>query len=270
MRDAVLATAKALCHPNNTVTTLEIKTKLIKDFPMYHWRQNVGNDSVSAIMNEFATQGVFTYIDNGTFRTYSDPTYVFPSQPAAKNTAATTPAPTVTTVGTTNAPKKRGPYNTKRKIAAAAAIARGVAALSTVPDPTPIPTVKKTLKTVKKAVSKTATITVGDQLRTMLANRAAKKGRATKISRHDAAQKLLDSTAAGKFGWAVFIKKDNTLREMNFKTLAGQKKDNLGYINVIDMKLYNSNGHDEGKATRKINLQTLMAIAIDKESYRVG
>lgn len=67
MKDAVLAVAKKLAKGNNTVTTLEIKTELRRDYPYYFWTQQV----VSDYMSQFAGDGIFTYTDNGTFRTYS-------------------------------------------------------------------------------------------------------------------------------------------------------------------------------------------------------
>lgn len=66
----VLSCAQKLLSPNNTVTTLEIKTELRKTYPQYYWTQDV----VSKIMNDFSTNKVFTYTDNGTYRTYSNPT----------------------------------------------------------------------------------------------------------------------------------------------------------------------------------------------------
>ena len=67
MKDAVLGTAKDLLRANNTVTTLEIKGQLRKDYPYYYWDQS----TVSKYMNGFAGDGIFSYTDNGTYRTYS-------------------------------------------------------------------------------------------------------------------------------------------------------------------------------------------------------
>lgn len=67
MKDAVLAVAKSLAKANNTMTTLEIKTELRRDYPYYFWTQKV----VSDYMDQFAGDGVFTYKDNGTYRIYS-------------------------------------------------------------------------------------------------------------------------------------------------------------------------------------------------------
>lgn len=71
-RALVLGCAQSLLKANNTVTTLEIKTELRKSQPAFYWTQDV----VSEIMDDFATSSVFTYTDNGTFRTYSDPSRV--------------------------------------------------------------------------------------------------------------------------------------------------------------------------------------------------
>lgn len=96
---AVYKTAKTLLKANNTVTTLEVKTKLRKDYPTYHWIQNTKGSvkGVSEIMNDFATNGKFTYKDNGTYRTYSFPK----SKTSTKVTTKTTKA-TKTTKSTTH------------------------------------------------------------------------------------------------------------------------------------------------------------------------
>lgn len=67
MKDAVLKVARDLAKANNTVTTLEIKQELIRDYPYYFWDQA----TVSSYMSQFAQDGIFTYTDNGTYRVYS-------------------------------------------------------------------------------------------------------------------------------------------------------------------------------------------------------
>jgi hypothetical protein len=67
MKDAVLKVAKELAKANNTVTTLEIKTELRRDYPYYFWTQDI----VSKYMDQLAGDGIFTYTDNGTYRIYS-------------------------------------------------------------------------------------------------------------------------------------------------------------------------------------------------------
>jgi hypothetical protein len=67
MKDACLTVATSLAKANNTVTTLEIKTELRRDYPYFFWTQ----DTVSKFMDQLAGDGVFTYTDNGTYRTYS-------------------------------------------------------------------------------------------------------------------------------------------------------------------------------------------------------
>lgn len=76
MKDALLKVAKRLCKANNTVTTLEIKKELIRDYPYFYWDQQ----TVSSYMSQYAGDGIFTYTDNGTYRTYSLTT---PAQVAA-------------------------------------------------------------------------------------------------------------------------------------------------------------------------------------------
>lgn len=69
MKNAVLSTAKDLLKANNTVTTLEIKLQLRKDFPYYYWDQS----TVSKYMDGFAGDGIFHYRNSsdGTHRIYS-------------------------------------------------------------------------------------------------------------------------------------------------------------------------------------------------------
>jgi hypothetical protein len=69
MKDAVLTVAKGLLKANNTVTTLEIKLELRRDYGYYFWTQQV----VSDFMDQFAGDGIFTYTNNptGTYRIYS-------------------------------------------------------------------------------------------------------------------------------------------------------------------------------------------------------
>ena len=56
-----------LLSVNNTVTTLEVKTKLRGDHPEFSWLQK----DVSSYMNNLAENDELSYTDNGTFRTYS-------------------------------------------------------------------------------------------------------------------------------------------------------------------------------------------------------
>lgn len=67
MKDAVLKVATDLATAKNTVTTLEIKVELRRDYPYFFWTQDV----VSKFMDQLAGDGVFTYTDNGTYRIYS-------------------------------------------------------------------------------------------------------------------------------------------------------------------------------------------------------
>lgn len=88
MKDACLTVAKQLAKANNTVTTLEIKNELRRDYPYYFWQQQ----TVSDYMSQLAADGVFTYTDNGSFRVYSLAT---PAQVAA------TAGPVSTAINTT-------------------------------------------------------------------------------------------------------------------------------------------------------------------------
>ena len=67
----VLKVAKLLLKANNTVTTLEVKRKLITDVPNIRWTQ----DFVSTTMNEFASDRTLTFVvePKGQYRVYSNP-----------------------------------------------------------------------------------------------------------------------------------------------------------------------------------------------------
>jgi hypothetical protein len=69
VRNVVVKAAKELLVANNTVTTLELKLKLIKDEPLVNWNQKLVSDT----MNELYQDKMFTFVDNGTFRVYSAP-----------------------------------------------------------------------------------------------------------------------------------------------------------------------------------------------------
>ena len=84
MKKAVLATAKEMLKANNSVTTLEIKVQLRRDYPYYYWDQA----TVSTYMLQFSGDGTFDYTDNGTYRTYFLP---------KKNTVTTKTSPAITT-----------------------------------------------------------------------------------------------------------------------------------------------------------------------------
>jgi hypothetical protein len=72
MTEIVLNTAKRLCKAQNKVTTLEIKTEVMKTDKHYHWTQAF----VSAIMDDAQKAGLFTYVDTMTgdkqHRVYSE------------------------------------------------------------------------------------------------------------------------------------------------------------------------------------------------------
>lgn len=84
MKDAVLTVAKGLLKANNTVTTLEVKTELRRDYPYYYWTQDI----VSKYMSQLAGDGIFDFKDNGTYRIYS-----FPVTKATKTVVASKSKP---------------------------------------------------------------------------------------------------------------------------------------------------------------------------------
>lgn len=83
MEGAVLEIAQKLLIPNNTVTTLEIKTALIAAYPNIAWNQKYVSDTMMKIANS----SEFTYVDNGTYRIYSK--IVVKTVPSAKATPTT-------------------------------------------------------------------------------------------------------------------------------------------------------------------------------------
>jgi len=58
-----------LFRANNSVTTLEIKTELRTQYPEMYWSQNYVSDLMAAGVG--GDEPMFTFTDNGTYRTYS-------------------------------------------------------------------------------------------------------------------------------------------------------------------------------------------------------
>lgn len=88
MKDAVQKVAQDLAKANNTVTNLEIKIQLRRDYPYYYWDE----DTVSKYMDQLAGDGLFTYTFNGTYRTYSS------TKPASYTGSASTTGTTAATI----------------------------------------------------------------------------------------------------------------------------------------------------------------------------
>jgi hypothetical protein len=62
--------ALEMCKPNNTITTLEVKQELRKQYPWVRWNQN----DLHNWFEDFVNDGTFKIVaDNGTYRTYADP-----------------------------------------------------------------------------------------------------------------------------------------------------------------------------------------------------
>jgi len=89
-RKAVLDTANRLLKSQNKITTLEIKVELMKTYPRHTWFQTV----VSAIMDDYHKQGMFTYYDTVTggnqHRVYSATGVKIRNVKVKKQTMATT------------------------------------------------------------------------------------------------------------------------------------------------------------------------------------
>lgn len=101
MQAAVVKAANELVVANNTFSTLELKLKLRKDEPSFYWTQA----TVSAIMDDLSKQGKYTYTDNGTFRTYSDPARKAPVVNKVVKTVTKTATPVKKSIVTTNGTK---------------------------------------------------------------------------------------------------------------------------------------------------------------------
>ena len=89
-RKAVLDTANRLLKSQNKITTLEIKAELMKVYPRHTWFQTV----VSAFMDSFHKEGIFTYYDTVTggnqHRVYSSTGVKIRNVKVKKQTMATT------------------------------------------------------------------------------------------------------------------------------------------------------------------------------------
>lgn len=94
------------------------------------------------------------------------------------------------------------------------------------------------------------------------------------IGKGEAAKKIQKSK--GGFGYVVFKKKDNTIREMYFKRIPKETGSNLGYIRVTDIALYcKSQALLKSKADcfkdsiKTINFQEVRRLVTDGHIYRV-
>lgn len=66
----ISAVVLQLLEANNTVTTLEVKNELRRQYPEFAWVQK----EISEYMNDMHLAGDLTYEDNGTYRVYSGET----------------------------------------------------------------------------------------------------------------------------------------------------------------------------------------------------
>lgn len=223
---ALLKAATELLKANNTVTTLELKTKLRKDEAEYYWSQDI----VSKMMEELAIEGMLTYTDNGTFRTYSATPKRGRGRPknliiATKPVPVSVQAPVIPVKRGRGRPRKNLTVNLGPK--ASTALASG-APVSIASAPITLPTAK------------------------------------AKYISHTKALELMENNK-GHFFTAVFVKKNQTERVMNCKLMANQLPDRLGYIKVKEASLLR-----QGKESiRNVNLQTLKALRIGKVDYRI-
>lgn len=86
----------------------------------------------------------------------------------------------------------------------------------------------------------------------------------TRISRKKALELMKNNK--GHFFTAVFSKKGGETRTMNCQYLKDQTQSDLGYIKVQEGKLLRTT-KDPKQSIRQVNLQTLTALTIAKQSY---
>ena len=99
MRGHISAVVLQLLDPNNSITTLEIKNELRRQWPEFSWLQK----DVSNFMNELHLSGEVTYNDNGTFRTYSGETPKTTSKKKDTKTGKTIPKVKMTNISKSDA-----------------------------------------------------------------------------------------------------------------------------------------------------------------------
>ena len=241
---ACLKAANDLLQANNTVTTLEIKTKLMNDSTtsLYFWDQQLVHD----IMADAHNNGTYAIVqDNGTYRTYSATTLPTTLQ---KKRGRGRPA------GVKNAPKaivptapvtqpKKGPGRPKKVIA-------------TLPT-TPQTPAKRSVGRPRKVAATPAPAPTPQPAR------AAKKTGYTYINRTKALSLMQNNH--GHFFTADFIDKNGEPRTMNCQYLKDQTTSPLGYVKVKEQALVRKGE----PAIRSVNLQTLKTLRIAKVNYKL-
>ena len=85
-KDLLEAVVVNLLKADNQVTTLEVKTELRQKYSDLYW----GQSEVSNIMQEMEQSGKLNYKDNGTYRTYWDPSRPFGNQKSSAKPAKVT------------------------------------------------------------------------------------------------------------------------------------------------------------------------------------
>lgn len=233
----IIAAANKLLTANNTVTTLEIKNELRKTHSTMWWDQQ----SISDCMRTASNNASFDFIDNGTFRVYSG-------------------TPTRVPANTQAAPVAKRPVGRPRKV--------GTPTVVPTPVASPAPVTVSPAAPVKKAKAK---VVAGLKF----------TGPAKYLSRTTA--KKLMSDNKGHFFTAVFVDKKGNDRLMNCQYLKDQTGADLGYVKVNEASLVrearkapkNAAGKPidaNGKVIttiRNVNLQTLKAIKIAGECYKI-
>jgi hypothetical protein len=209
MTEAVINTAKNLCKAQNQVTTLEIKTEVMRTHNMYHWTQAF----VSAVMDDAQRAGMFTFTESDGI---SAPRHRIYSQvgvniPKVKTSTMKTAVAVKTGNRKTSVPKAAIKKAVKQAFAPAVVAA---------------PT---------KTISKTKAL------------------------------ELMENNK-GHFFTATFIDKKSQERTMNCQYLKDQTYSKLGYVKVREAIKAKMKPED---CIRQINLQTLKALKIAGNSYKV-
>lgn len=252
MKNAVLATALGMCKMGN-FSTSELKDRLVADYPAYHWRHNTGVVHVQGLVDELVKEGNLICTEG----VFCDPTAKLVTKTVLGNVPTTRQHPVVVK-------KKRGPYNTKAKKAAAALAAKAT---------------QGTLELVDTNAPATLPAVVTHHAVTTMVKPAGIKMRRRKygkLGKEDAANRITNCTNG--YARVLYTKKgDGEMREMIFRILKGAVPSKTGNLKVIDMHIYNearveygTKSASEAKAIRTIPLGNVHELSIEGKHWRVG
>lgn len=236
--------AMGLCKTENRLSTRKLKLEMRNQYPTQMWNQyhDGKHNGVTEYFHQLVSEGKFVSIaNNGTYQTYAASTL-----------------PIVSRKGDTFIPD---------------------AEVETLPAPKKgtLGKLVKALGKSKPSNAKAVTKLVTKKVTKPVAKKVANPNHNVKSISKSAAAALI-TQVTGRFGTVEFVKKDNTLRKMNFRYCKDQDASVLGYVKVIDIALYNTSkkallakGLTDAKAkvqaekgsVRNINLQTLKSVSVN-------